>query len=172
LSKAKKTSAGLLLYRVRGGALEVLIAHMGGPFWANKDNRGWSMVKGEYEEQEDPFEAACREFAEETGSNPPTGHAVELGEIRQPSGKRICAWAIESDFDPATVKSNTFTIEWPRGSGQQQEFPEIDRADWFDTATARAKLVKGQVPFIEVLERRVLGTVRESELLQSQHSLF
>ena len=130
---------------------------MGGPFWANKDYGGWSMVKGEYEEDEDPFAAACREFLEETGNQPPEGPTVELGEIKQPSGKRIAAWAIESDFDPANVKSNTFTIEWPRGSGKHQEFPEIDRAAWFDTSTARHKLVKGQVPFIDALERQLLG---------------
>jgi predicted NUDIX family NTP pyrophosphohydrolase len=152
-----KKSAGLLLYRVRDSQLEVLLGHMGGPFWANKDDRGWSIVKGEYEEGEDPFAAACREFLEETGTAPPEGPRVELGELRQPSGKRITAWAIESDFDPAGVKSNTFTIEWPPRSGRQQEFPEIDRAAWFDATTARRKLVKGQVPFIEVLERQVLG---------------
>jgi len=158
MSKGRKTSAGLLLYRVRGGELQVFIGHMGGPFWQNKDDGGWSIIKGEYEEHEDPFVAARREFAEETGSEPPTGTTVELGEVRQPSGKRITAWAIDSDFDPAAVKSNTFTMEWPPRSGRHQEFPEIDRADWFDTATARVKLVKGQVPFIDVLERRVLGT--------------
>ena len=153
-----KRSAGLLLYRTRGGRLEVFIAHMGGPFWASKDEGGWSIVKGEYEEDEEPFAAACREFQEETRSRPPPGRTVELGEVRQPGGKRIVAWAIESDFDPASVRSNTFMIEWPRGSGQQREFPEIDRADWFDTATARRKLVKGQVPFIDALEREILGS--------------
>lgn len=157
MSRAKKTSAGLLLYRVSDRRLVVFIAHMGGPFWAEKDNGGWSIIKGEYEEHEDPFTAACREFMEETGSRPPEGPTLELGEIRQPSGKRISAWAIESDFDPASVQSNTFTIEWPRGSGKQREFPEIDRAAWFDTVTARQKLVKGQLPFISTLEREVLG---------------
>lgn len=152
-----KRSAGLLLYRMRGGRLEVFIAHMGGPFWASKDEGGWSIVKGEYEEGEDAFVAACREFQEETGSRPPSGRTVELPEVPQSGGKRIVAWAIESDFDPASVRSNKFMIEWPRGSGQQREFPEIDRADWFDTATARRKLVKGQVPFIDALEREILG---------------
>jgi predicted NUDIX family NTP pyrophosphohydrolase len=156
MSNARKTSAGLLLYRVHDGRLEVFIGHMGGPFWQNKDAGGWSILKGEYEDHEDPFLAACREFAEETGNEPPHGATVDLGEVRQPSGKRITAWAIEGDFDPAAVKSNTFTMEWPPRSGRQQEFPEIDRADWFDTATARVKLVSGQVPFIDVLERRVL----------------
>jgi predicted NUDIX family NTP pyrophosphohydrolase len=151
-----KKSAGLLLYRLRDGRLEVFIAHMGGPFWAGKDEGGWSIVKGEYEEHEDPRAAACREFLEETGSQPPTGRMLALGEVRQPSGKRIVAWAIESDFDADSVRSNTFTIEWPRGSGRQREFPEVDRAGWFDTQTARRKLVKGQVPFIDLLERQVL----------------
>ena len=150
-------SAGLLLYRLRDGRLEVFIAHMGGPFWARKDEGAWSIVKGEYEENEDPLAAARREFLEETGSDPPRGRTLELGEIRQSSGKRVVAWAIEGDFDPARVHSNTFTLEWPRGSGRLREFPEIDRAEWFDTGTARRKLVKGQVPLIEVLERQVLG---------------
>jgi predicted NUDIX family NTP pyrophosphohydrolase len=148
-----KTSAGLLLYRRGDRGVEVFLGHMGGPFWAKKDEGAWSIVKGEYEECEDPFAAARREFLEETGSPAPDGPPVELGEVRQSSGKRITAWAIESDFDPATVKSNTFTIEWPPRSGRQQEFPEIDRAVWFDLETARSKLVKGQVPFLEALEQ-------------------
>lgn len=175
MSKARKTSAGLLLYRVKDRRLEVFIAHMGGPFWAKKDNGGWSIVKGEYEEHEDPFNAARREFLEETGSRPPEGPTLELGEIRQPSGKRIAAWAIESDFDAQSVRSNTFTIEWPRGSGKQCEFPEIDRAAWFDTVTAREKLVQGQLPFISILEREVLGAEQDtqpSQAREEQHSLF
>ncbi|HEX6459859.1 MAG TPA: NUDIX domain-containing protein [Thermoleophilaceae bacterium] len=151
-----KRSAGLLLYRLRDGQLEVFIAHMGGPFWARKDERAWSVIKGEYEQGEDPLEAARREFEEETGRPAPPGRTVELGELRQGSGKRVVAWAIEADFDPAAVRSNTFTLEWPPRSGQMREFPEIDRAEWFDTATARSKLVKGQVPFIDALERQVL----------------
>jgi predicted NUDIX family NTP pyrophosphohydrolase len=179
VAKSKAKSAGLLLYRVRAGELEVFIAHMGGPFWVNKDDRGWSIVKGEYQEDEDPWLAACREFSEETGSRPPEGPKVELGEVRQPSGKRIITWAIEGDFDPDSIKSNTFTMEWPRGSGNEQEFPEIDRAQWFDTVTARRKLVKGQVPFIEILEREILGEVQdpaavppEANQAEKQHSLF
>jgi predicted NUDIX family NTP pyrophosphohydrolase len=155
MGNTTKTSAGLLLYRVRGGRLEVFIAHMGGPFWQRKDDGGWSIIKGEYDEQEDALVAARREFAEETGSEPPDGATIDLGEIRQPSGKRITAWAIEGDLDPATVKSNTFSLEWPPRSGRHQQFPEIDRAAWFDTATARVKLVQGQVPFLDMLERRV-----------------
>lgn len=154
----QKLSAGILLYRIRDRRLEVLIAHMGGPFWANKDDAGWSIPKGEYGEGEDPFGAAQREFTEETGSPPPAGVALELGEVRQPSGKRIIAWAFEGDLDPETVVSNSFSMEWPRGSGQQREFPEIDRAEWFDSTTARRKLVPGQVPFVELLERRLGGT--------------
>jgi predicted NUDIX family NTP pyrophosphohydrolase len=152
-----KRSAGLLLYRLRDGRLEVFIAHMGGPFWANKDEGAWSIVKGEYDDGDDAFAAARREFLEETGSDPPAGETVELGEVKQSSGKRIVAWAIESDFDASSVRSNTFTLEWPRGSGRLREFPEIDRAGWFDTETARQKLVKGQRPFVELLERRVFG---------------
>jgi predicted NUDIX family NTP pyrophosphohydrolase len=152
---SKKLSAGILLYRIREGRLEVFIAHMGGPFWAGKDDAAWSIPKGEYGEGEDPFAAAQREFTEETGSPPPAGVALELGELRQPSGKRILAWAFEGDLDPETVVSNSFSMEWPRGSGQQREFPEIDRAGWFDSATARSKLVPGQVPFVELLERRL-----------------
>jgi predicted NUDIX family NTP pyrophosphohydrolase len=156
MSKASKRSAGLLLYRLRDGRLEVFIAHMGGPFWARKDDGGWSIVKGEYEEDEDAFAAARREFEEETGAPPPAGRTIHLGEVRQSSGKRVVAWAIEGDFDPARVRSNTFTLEWPPRSGRHQEFPEIDRADWFDTPTARRKLVRGQIPLIERLERELL----------------
>lgn len=148
-------SAGLLLYRIRASRLEVLIAHMGGPFWANKDERAWSIVKGEYDEHEDAYAAARREFAEETGTAAPDGEALELGEVRQRSGKRVVAWAIESDFDASQIHSNTFAIEWPRGSGEQREFPEIDRLEWVDCETARRKLVKGQHELVETLSRRV-----------------
>jgi predicted NUDIX family NTP pyrophosphohydrolase len=155
-----RSSAGLLLFRRRGDELEVFIAHMGGPFWARKDEGAWSIVKGEYDAAtEDAFAAACREFTEETGSAPPEGPTLDLGEIRQSSGKRVRAWAVESDFDAATVRSNTVSIEWPRGSGRQQEFPEIDRAEWFDVKTAREKLVKGQRALLDVLEER-LGSRR------------
>jgi len=158
VSKAK-ISAGLLLYRFSGGRLEVLVAHMGGPFWASKDEGAWSIIKGECEEREDAYAAARREFNEETGSQAPDGPVIELGEVRQPSGKRITAWAIEGGFDPSRIKSNAFSLEWPPGSGKRQEYPEIDRADWFDATTARLKLVKGQVPFIDVLERCLHETV-------------
>jgi predicted NUDIX family NTP pyrophosphohydrolase len=151
-----RTSAGLLPYRIRERRLEVFIAHMGGPFWANRDDGGWSIVKGEYDrEHEDPYAAAQREFSEETGMPFPPGPALALGEHRQANGKRVVAWAIEGDLDPALVDSNTFALEWPRGSGRMREFPEIDRAGWFDAATARRKLVKGQIAVVEALERRL-----------------
>jgi predicted NUDIX family NTP pyrophosphohydrolase len=150
-----RLSAGLLLYRIREQRLEVLIAHMGGPFWARKDEGAWSIVKGEYDEHEDPVAAAQREFEEETGAPAPDGVALELGEVRQSSGKRIRAWAIEGELDPATVVSNSFSMEWPRGSGVQREFPEIDAAEWFEAQTARRKLVAGQVPFVDLLETRL-----------------
>jgi predicted NUDIX family NTP pyrophosphohydrolase len=153
---ATKTSAGLLLYRTREQQLEVLIAHMGGPFWASKDDGGWSIVKGEYDiEREDAYAAARREFEEETGAPAPDGEPLALGELRQRSGKLISVWAIESDFDASRIDSNTFTLEWPRGSGREQQFPEIDRAGWFDCETARVKLVAGQVPFIDALTQRL-----------------
>ncbi len=148
-----KTSAGLLPYRVREGRLEVLIAHMGGPLWANKDDGAWSIVKGEYDaREEDAYEAALREFAEETGHEPPRGEALALGEIRQRSGKRVVAWAIAGELDPATVSSNTFSMEWPPRSGAQQEFAEIDRVAWVDAATARRKLVAGQAALVDALQ--------------------
>jgi predicted NUDIX family NTP pyrophosphohydrolase len=149
------TSAGLLLYRRRDGELEVFIAHMGGPYWASKDEHAWSIPKGEYSDDEEPLPAARREFEEEIGSPPPAGEPLELGEVRQSGGKRIVAYAIEGDFDPGTVRSNLFTMEWPPRSGRQAEFPEIDRAGWFDLATASAKLVKGQVPFVERLREQL-----------------
>ena len=148
-------SAGLLLYRVRDGEPEVLLGHMGGPFWARKDERAWSIPKGEYGDDEDALAAARREFAEETGSAPPEGEALALGEVRQSGGKRVVAWALAGDLDPATVRSNTFVMEWPPRSGRQQEFPEIDRAEWFGLGTARSKVVKGQVPLLDALEQKL-----------------
>jgi predicted NUDIX family NTP pyrophosphohydrolase len=146
-------SAGLLLYRVRDGTPQVLLGHMGGPFWARKDERAWSVPKGEHGDDEDALAAARREFAEETGTPPPDGEPLPLGEVRQSGGKRVTAWALEGDLDPAAIASNTFTLEWPPRSGRTQEFPEIDRAAWFDLPTARAKIVKGQVPLLDALER-------------------
>jgi predicted NUDIX family NTP pyrophosphohydrolase len=148
-------SAGLLLYRRRQGRIEVLLGHMGGPFWARKDERGWSIPKGEHPETEDALTAARREFAEETGTRPPDGPTLDLGEVRQSGGKRVTAWAVEGDLDPAAVRSNTFLLEWPPRSGRRQEFPEIDRAGWFDLDTARRKIVKGQVTLVDRLEARL-----------------
>jgi predicted NUDIX family NTP pyrophosphohydrolase len=146
-------SAGLLLYRLRDGRPEVLIAHMGGPFWAKKDERAWSIPKGEYDDSEEPLAAARREFEEELGSPPPDGEALALGEVRQSTGKLVVAWAVEGDFDASEVHSNTFDLEWPPRSGRTQQFPEIDRAEWVDLPTARRKLVEGQVALIDELER-------------------
>jgi predicted NUDIX family NTP pyrophosphohydrolase len=147
-----KRSAALLLYKfTENNGVEVLIAHMGGPFWAKKNARGWSIPKGEYEDGEDPRATALREFEEEMGSAPPAGPLIELGETKQPSGKVITTYATESDFSTADVQSNTFELEWPRGSGQMQEFPEIDRAAWMTVDQASEMLVKGQVPIIEAL---------------------
>jgi predicted NUDIX family NTP pyrophosphohydrolase len=131
--------------------LEVLLAHMGGPFWARKDEAAWSIPKGEYEPGEDPFAAAKREFEEELGSAPPLVAYRGLGNLSQPGGKLVTAWAAEADFDAAGAVSNTFELEWPPGSGQMRSFPEIDRADWFTAEVARVKLVRGQQPLIDGL---------------------
>jgi predicted NUDIX family NTP pyrophosphohydrolase len=124
---------------------------MGGPFWARKDAGAWSIPKGEYGEDEDARAAARREFGEELGTPPPDGPWLELGEVRQRAGKVVTAWAVEGDFDVSTLRSNRFTIEWPPRSGRQAEFPEIDRAAWFDLATARARIVAAQAVFLDRL---------------------
>ena len=148
-----KLSAGLLVYRRTGGELEVLIVHPGGPFWAKKDDGAWSVPKGEYEPDEDPLGVALREFEEEIGAEPPDhATAVSLGELRQPSGKVVRAWAVEGDLDVSEVRSNTFEMEWPPRSGRTQEFPEVDRAGWFGLEEARRKLLRGQVGFLDRLE--------------------
>lgn len=169
MSSKAKTSAGLLPFRFSDGSLEVLLAHMGGPFWAAKDDGAWSIVKGEYDDREEPYAAARREFEEETGSPPPPGEPLDLGEVRQSSGKRVIAWAIEGEFDPDRLVSNTFAIEWPRGSGAQREFPEIDRVAWFDCDTAGRKLVRGQAALIDALVARVGGeaTARHADGAES-----
>jgi predicted NUDIX family NTP pyrophosphohydrolase len=148
-----KLSAGVLLYRRVDGEVEVLLVHPGGPYWAGRDEGAWSLPKGEYEPDEDALEVAFREFREELGLDPPddAGSLESLGEVRQPGGKRVRAWALEGDVDAANVRSNTFTMEWPRGSGRTGEFPEVDRAGWFDLEAAREKLLGGQVPFIDRL---------------------
>ena len=144
-------SAGLLLHRGAGPALEVLLVHPGGPFWARRDAGAWSIPKGEIDPGEDPLAAARREFAEELGSPAPGGAAIALGEIRQKSGKRVTAWGLAGDLDPETVVSNTFTMPWPPGSGRETEFPEVDRAAWCSPAQAREKLVPAQVQLLERL---------------------
>lgn len=128
---------------------------MGGPYWASKDERAWSIPKGEYESDEDPLAAARREFEEELGSPAPDGTAVPLGDVRQRGGKVISVWCVEGDFNPATLQSNTFELEWPPRSGRLQEFPEIDRAGWFEVDAARVKLVQGQVAFLDLLLEHV-----------------
>lgn len=151
-----KRSAGLLLYRrLEHGALEVLIAHMGGPFWAHKDNGAWSIPKGEYDPSEDPLQAARREFAEELGLTPPQGQELHLGSVRQRGGKLIDIWALEGDLDVEEIHPGTFQLSWPPGSGQLRSFPEVDRAGWFDLTRAREKLTAGQVPFLDELERHL-----------------
>src|SRR5262245_12479811 len=149
-----RRSAGILLYRRRQCGIEVLLVHPGGPFWANKDAGAWSIPKGEYAPDEDPLTAAKREFAEETGTRL-EGEVVALGSFRQSSAKIVDAWAIEGDFDQATRKSNTFTLEWPPRSGKMREVPEVDRAAWFAPEEAARKLLKGQRPILEALLRLV-----------------
>jgi predicted NUDIX family NTP pyrophosphohydrolase len=147
-----KRSAGLLVYRWIDGQPELLLVHPGGPYWAKKDDGAWSLPKGEYEPEEDPFEVALREFREEIGTNPPDPRSpVFLGELSQPSGKRVSVWALPGDLDVGKVESNTFTLEWPPGSGRMREFPEVDRAGWFGLESARRKILRGQVGFIDRL---------------------
>jgi predicted NUDIX family NTP pyrophosphohydrolase len=149
MSKASTKSAGLLLFRETAG-LEVLLVHPGGPFWAKKDDGAWSIPKGEFAEGEEPLHAAKREFEEETGI-PAVGDFIALEPLKQPSGKLVFAWAVRADFDPSRLKSNTFSLEWPPKSGRQQEFPEVDRAEWFNVEAARRKILKGQAPFLDQL---------------------
>jgi len=158
-----KFSAGVLLYRFdENGALQVLIAHMGGPFWARKDERAWSIPKGEYGETEDPESAARREFHEEMGRPLPVGDLTDLGVFKQSSAKSITAYALEADFDAESIVSNEFEMEWPPRSGRTQLFPEVDRAAWFDCATAKLKLVKGQVPIVDRLQALVDGRTQSN----------
>lgn len=149
-----KTSAGLLMYRVREGRLEVLLVHPGGPFWRNKDRGAWSVPKGEYASDEDPLAAAQREFEEETGIRP-AGPFTPLAPVKQRGGKIVQAWAFRGDCDPGAIRSNTFELEWPPGSGRIQRFPEIDRAAFFDLAEAREKLNPAQVPLVDDLATRL-----------------
>jgi len=167
-----KLSAGILLYRIRTGQLEVFLVHPGGPFWRNKDAGAWSLPKGEYLPVEDPLDAAKREFQEETGFAPPGGDYIPLDQLRQPGGKIVTAWAVQSDrelndassghhqSDYTTVKiqSNTFSMEWPPKSGRMQQFPEVDRAAWFPLAIAQTKILPGQAAFLDRLADHVDST--------------
>ena len=147
-----KQSAGLLMFRLQHGQLEVFLAHMGGPFWATKDQGAWSIPKGEFPEGEEPLAAAQREFTEETGCRA-EGPFIPLTPITQRGGKRVYAWAVEGDCDPAQLRSNTFSIEWPPKSGKQQEFPEVDRAGWFTVPVALEKILTAQRELIVELVR-------------------
>jgi predicted NUDIX family NTP pyrophosphohydrolase len=148
-----KCSAGILLHRSGPDGREVLLVHPGGPFWAKRDDGAWSIPKGEYGDDEDPREAARREFEEELGSAlPGDAELRDLGEVRQKGGKAVVAWAVEGDLDASAAHSNTFEMEWPPRSGRRQEFPEIDRAEWFTLARAREKVLPAQAAFLERLE--------------------
>jgi predicted NUDIX family NTP pyrophosphohydrolase len=149
-----KQSAGLLLYRKKRGITEVLLVHPGGPFWKNKDDGSWSIPKGEFEDDEEPLEAAKREFQEETGFAA-SGEFLALLPVRQPSGKVIHVWALHSDLDAEATRSNSFSMEWPRGSGRMAQFPEVDRAAWFPITAARRKMLKGQLPFLDQLQKLI-----------------
>jgi predicted NUDIX family NTP pyrophosphohydrolase len=145
------TSAGIVLYRRRGGELQVFLIHMGGPLWAHKDTGAWSIPKGEYGADEQPLQAAQREFMEETGSAV-SGPFVALEPIRLRSGKMVLAWATEGDFDPSQLKSNLFTLEWPPRSGRLQQFPEADRGAWFSLPAASVRVAAGQGALLDQLQ--------------------
>ena len=167
----KKHSAGLMVYRTNQGKIEVLLAHMGSPWWAKKDKGAWSIPKGEYLEDEDPLHAAKREFKEELGQEPPSGDLIELVQIEQNNNKTVIAWAMEADIDVSHIKSNTVSIEWPPKSGRTQEFPEIDRAEYMDLSTAAARIVPGQSRLLERLAQK-LGRPFEIQEPPQQGSLF
>jgi predicted NUDIX family NTP pyrophosphohydrolase len=143
-------SAGILLYRCKNDKLEVMLVHPGGPFWTRKYNAAWSIPKGLFEDNENPLEAAKREFKEETGLEV-QGEFIELGKLKQPSRKIVQAWALENDLDVSKIRSNTFALEWPKNSGIVKEYPEIDKAGWFDIELAKTKITKGQIGFLEKL---------------------
>lgn len=161
-----RASAGIVLWRRRPGApgvavsFDVLLVHPGGPLWVKRDDGWWSIPKGEQETGEGELEAAEREFAEELGSPLPAGERFDLGEVRQRSSKRVHAWAVEGDLDPASILSGTFTIEWPPRSGNLQAFPEVDRAGWFSPADARRKMLPAQTPFLDRLQHRLTDADR------------
>jgi predicted NUDIX family NTP pyrophosphohydrolase len=150
-----RRSAGILLYRVADGGPEVLLVHPGGPFWARRDTGVWSIPKGEYGDGEDPRACALREFEEETGAALPPGELIDLGSVTQKSGKVVTAWAAEGDLDADSIRSNTFTMEWPPRSGRSAEFPEVDRAEWLGIDAAREKLVPAQAELLDRLLERL-----------------
>jgi predicted NUDIX family NTP pyrophosphohydrolase len=149
-----KKSAGILMYRKVNSNVEVLLVHPGGPFYRNKDQNAWTIPKGEFDDIEDPFMAATREFLEETGYQP-EGKFLELSAVKQNGNKWVHTWAIEGDLDARYIRSNTFSMEWPPKSGKQQDFPEIDKAEWFTPEEAKEKIIKGQVPIIEELMKKL-----------------
>jgi predicted NUDIX family NTP pyrophosphohydrolase len=154
---ATRTSAGILLFRRSGGRLEVLLAHPGGPFFTRRDEGHWTIPKGEVDPDEELLAVARREFEEETGTPPPDGQPVDLGNIVQKGGKVVHAWGLEGDLDVSRATSNTFEIAWPPGSGRRETFPEIDRVAWFDPAEARRRLKPTQIPLIDRLEAALAG---------------
>lgn len=149
-----KQSAGILLYRIASERVEVFLVHPGGPFWAKKDDGAWSIPKGEFADGEEPLEAAKREFTEETSFSI-EGMFTPLSPVKQLSGKIVYAWAVEGDVDAGTIRSNTFSMEWPRGSAKTKSFPEIDRAEWFDLDSAKVKILKGQLGLLEQLSKKL-----------------
>lgn len=156
MTRSGKVSAGLLLFRRGERGLELFLAHPGGPFWAHRDERAWTLPKGVVEPGEDPLDAALREFQEETGIVP-RGPFLPLGSVRQKAGKTVHGWAWEGDADPAGIVSNLMKVEWPRGSGRWRSYPEVDRCAWYDPDTARAKLIAAQAEFIDRLELLLAG---------------
>jgi predicted NUDIX family NTP pyrophosphohydrolase len=149
-----KTSAGILLYRFHDKELEVFLVHPGGPFWKNKDEGAWSVPKGEFAEDEDPLKAAQREFEEETGI-PVSGNFIPLTPVKLKSGKLVKTWALEKDIDPAAIKSNTFSLEWPPRSGKTIEAPEVDKAEWFTIKEAGKKINAGHLPLLAELIKKI-----------------
>lgn len=151
ISVGGRRSAGLLLYRLRGAHLEVLLGHMGGPFWTRRDVGAWTIPKGEYGPDETPLAAARREFAEELGMPVPKGRCVPLGLVRQAGGKQVTAWAVQAELDPDSMVPGTFTVEWPPRSGVLQEFPELDKVRWLSAEEARRLVVRAQSAFVDRL---------------------
>lgn len=158
---AHKQAAGLLLFRERAGSIEVLLVHPGGPLWARKDEGAWSIPKGEVEPNEDTLAAARREVAEETGARP-SGTFIALSPVRQTGGKIVHVWAVESDFDPASLESNWFEMEWPPKSGNRRSFPEVDRAAWFNLETAGRKILPSQAIVLQHLQERLRETAERA----------